>query len=107
ERLRLRRAYKIAGADHVERRLGADEPRQALRAARAGNDPELHLRQAHLRRRQRHAVMAAERHFEAAAERGAVDRGDGGLARGLEAGDYEIEVGRLERLPELLDVGAG
>ena len=51
--------------------------------------------------------MAAERDLEAAAERGAVDRGDHRLAGVFDAGDDLAEAGRLRRLAEFGDVGAG
>src|SRR3546814_20572073 len=44
----------------------------ALRAAAAGQQAQRDLRQAHLRALQRHAVVAAERVFQAAAEGEAV-----------------------------------
>ena len=72
--LGLRGGDRIAGGDHVERRLDADDARHALRAAGAGEDAELHLGKAELRRRHRDAIVAAERDFEPAAQRGAVDR---------------------------------
>ena len=40
-----------AGHDHLQRRLDADHARQPLRAAGAGQDTQLHLRQARSRRR--------------------------------------------------------
>ena len=60
------------------------QARQALRAAGAGNEPELDLRQAEFRRRDRNPVMAHQRHFETAAERRAVDGGDDRLRAAFE-----------------------
>jgi hypothetical protein len=105
--LRPAGAHEVAGGDEVERGPRADEPRQALRAAGAGQDSELHLGKPDLGRGQRDTVMAAQRDFEPAAERGAVDRGDDRLCRALDAGDDEVEIGRLERLTEFLDIRAG
>ena len=45
------RRHRLAGDDHLDRRLDADHARQALRAARAGQDAELDLGQAELARR--------------------------------------------------------
>ena len=42
---RLRRADRLGGQDEIQRPLGADEPWQALRSARAGNDAERHFGQ--------------------------------------------------------------
>ena len=58
--------------------------RQALRAAGAGDQAELHFGQRDLRRAVGDAVMAAERELEAAAQRGAVDRGDDRLVERLD-----------------------
>ena len=72
---------------HLERHRHADEAGEPLRAAGAREQAEVDLGQTELRRRQRHPVVRAQRHLEAAAERGAVDRGDhrdrGILHRGL------------------------
>ena len=75
-----------AGHDHLERLLDADDARQALGAAGAGQEAELDLRQAELRGRHGDAVVAGQRHFEAAAERRAVDRGDDRLGAALDRG---------------------
>ena len=64
-----------------ERGLHADHARQALRAAGARQQAELHFRQRDLRARQRHAVVAAQRQLQAAAHAHAVDRGDHRLGR--------------------------
>ena len=93
--------------DRLERRLRPDQARQALRAAGAGNEPELDLRQADLGRGNGDAVMADQRDLEAAAQRRAVDRGDDRLGAILDRG---LRVGQAragERLAELGDVGAG
>src|SRR5262249_4317769 len=58
----------------------ADEPRQALRAADAGEETELHLGEAEhgLGIVAAHPRAATERELEAAAQAGAVDGGDDG-----------------------------
>ena len=78
--LQLLDRRRVAGEDELERPFRPDEPRQALRAAGAGQEPELDLGQADAGARRRDAVMAAERELEAAAERRAVQRGDDRLA---------------------------
>jgi hypothetical protein len=94
-----------AAGHHLQRLLGADDARQALRAAGAGQQAEVHFGQAALGRRHGHAVVAAQRHLEAAAERGAVDRGDDGLVRSRSSCTSASRAPR--RLAELGDVGAG
>ena len=92
---------------HLERHRHADEAGEPLRAAGPGQEPEVHLRETELRRRQRHPVVRAQRHLEAAAERRAVDRGDhrdrGILHRRL----HLLQAGALHRAAELADVGTG
>ena len=60
--------------DELERPLNADQPRHALRAARARDDAEGDLRQAKARARERDAVVAGERDLKSAAEHRAVHR---------------------------------
>ena len=97
----------LPGGDHLQRLLDADDARQALRAAGARQQAELHLGQAELRRRHGDAVMAAERHLEPAAERRAVDRRDhrlGRMSRSMSTSSRRPRLAR--RLAELGDVGA-
>jgi hypothetical protein len=108
ERLGLGRGNGVAGEHEGERLLGPDQPRQALGAAGAGQQPELHLGQAHGRLGRGHPVVAAQGHLEAAAEGGAVDGGDDGLAAGFHRLQYLVQAGSLARRgAELGDVGAG
>ena len=86
--------------------LDADEAGQALRAAGAGNDAELDLRQSDLRRRDGDAVVRRQRDFKAAAERRPVQRRDNRLLRVLDEVQYPGKEGRGVRLAELGDVGA-
>src|SRR5262249_38093878 len=53
------------------------------------------------------AEVAGERDLEAAAERGAVDRGHDRLRRSLHLGQYLLQAGRLRRLAQFGDVGPG
>ena len=69
----------VAGKDEAEGLLRAHEAGQALGAAGAGQEAQLHFRQAHGRLRRNHAVVGAEGHFQATAEGRAVDGGDHGL----------------------------
>ena len=73
-----------AGDDHVHGCLRADQARQALRAATAGQDADQYLGQADLRAFGGDSVMAGEGDFQPAAECVAVDRGDDGFAAGVE-----------------------
>ena len=72
--------------------LDADHARQPLRAAGAGQDAELHLRQARSRRRGvRHPKVAAHRELQPAAHAGAADRGDDRLAARLDRADHRAQ----------------
>ena len=108
EPVRLLGRDVAAGDDHVERRFRADQPRQALRAAGAGQDADLHLGQTDLGARHRDPVMAGERGFEPAAQRIAMDRGDHRLVA-LVHHVVVAAAGRRRRRPpaELADIGAG
>ena len=68
--------HRAAGQDHLQRARLADRARQALRAAVAGDQPELDLGQSHLRVARGEAERAGERQLEAAAESVAVDDRD-------------------------------
>ena len=64
--------------DELHGRARADEPRHELRAAPGREQPEEHLGEADVADVRRHrADVAVERELEPAAERGAVDRGEG------------------------------
>mmetsp|Transcript_3085 Transcript_3085/g.10134 ORF Transcript_3085/g.10134 Transcript_3085/m.10134 type:complete len:261 (-) Transcript_3085:18-800(-) len=106
ERERLLGRHLAAGDHDLRRRVRADEPRQALRAARAGQDAEVHLRQTDPRAAGHDAVVARHGELEAAAERGAVDRRGRRDIRVLE-GAHDLAEARLHwRLAELRDVRA-
>ena len=116
EAQRLVRAYRFSGQHHFHRRAHADQAHAAHRAAESGMDTELHLRKA-----ERHplvidgdAVAAGEGELEAAAQREAVNRRDGGAAERLEAVEHLL-AGVNQAIAalgagdagEFLDVGAG
>ena len=84
----------------------ADDARQPLRAAGTGDDAQRHLRQTHHVPGGRDARVAAERQLEAAAERGAVQRGDDGLPQASIAAITAGSWGSAERLAELAKVRA-
>ena len=93
--------------NHSERLFGADQARQALRAARTRQQAELHFGQADARTGNGDAEMAGERHLEPAAERRPVQRRDDRLRHAFDRGDDLAEARRLRRLAEFGDVGAG
>ena len=80
--------HGLARDDHVQRRLQADQPRQALRAARAGQQAQLHLGQAERGVGQGHAVVAAQGQFQPAAQAHAGDGGHHGLGGAVERADH-------------------
>ena len=84
ELLRLRGRHVAAGNDHLHRRLGADEARQALCAATTGQNADQDLRQPDLGAGHGDAVVAGQRMLEPAAERVAMDRGHHGLGAAIE-----------------------
>ena len=102
-----RGADRVAGDDHPQRLFRADQARQALGPAGAGQQAELDLGQADPRRRRGDPEMAGERHLEAAAQRRAVQRRDDRLRHRLDLGDDLAEARGLRRLAEFGDVGAG
>ena len=83
---RVGRLQPLAFQQQRRRRRNPDQPRQPLRAAAARHQAERDFRQAEARGRHigRDPAMTGERQFEAAAERGAVQRRDHRLAAGLE-----------------------
>ena len=104
---RLFGAERRAGKDGVERIFPPDQARQALRAASAGNEAELDFRQAELGRGNRDAVMAHQSHFEAAAQRRAVNCRDDRLGTASIARLRPRAARALERFAEFGNVGAG
>jgi hypothetical protein len=103
---RLAGGNRIAAHDHAHRLVNADQARQAQRSAGARNDAELDLREPEPGLRHGNAIVTSERHFEAAAERGAMQRGDHRFVGRIErAGDVDALRWRT-RLVEFRDVGA-
>jgi hypothetical protein len=102
-------AHRIAGGAHFERVANAGDAGEALGAAGAGEEAELHFRNAELRGRYGDPIVAGERDLEAAAECGAVDRGDDRLGAILDH-VYDLRQHRLGKSlgrVELADVRAG
>ena len=97
----------IAAQHERERRRRADEPRQALGAARSRQQAEPDLRQAERGLRRGDAVMAGERQLETAAERCAMDRRDDGLGARLDPLEHVVQQRRARLVVEFADVGAG
>ena len=83
---RLLRADRFALQQHGKRRRNADQARQALRAAAAGQQAHFAFRQAKLNGGiiGAHPVMAAQRNFKPAAQRRAIDRRRHRLAAGFQ-----------------------
>ncbi len=104
---RLGGADRIAADDHLDRQFRTDRARQALGAAGAGQQAELDLGQAQLRFLRCNAEVACQRHFEAAAEGGAMNGGNDRLRRVLHRQQHFMQARRLRRLAEFGDVGAG
>ena len=82
---------EVAGHVQEHRAADADEPGEALRAAAAGNQPELDLRLPELSVVGRNPDVAAHRDLEPAAQAVALDRRD------------ERSPRRVHAIPELLD----
>jgi enoyl-CoA hydratase/carnithine racemase len=110
-------ALRIGGVDRASRQdqvhgdRAAHQPRQPLRAARAGDDAEPDLGLAELRGLRGEDQVAHHRPFAPAAQREAVDRGDDGQAGAGQLlpgrGDEVLAIGLAERLGgHLLDVRA-
>ncbi len=87
----LVRLHRAAGGDQVQRGQRAGQARQALRAAGAGDQAEADLGEAEHRVGGGDAGVAGERGFAAAAEGGAVDRGDHRLAAGVQRAEEQVQ----------------
>ena len=89
--------------------LRADETRQPPRSAGTRNQAQLDLGKAEFRARDRDAVVARQRQFEAAAERGFLQHGHVGFRALLDRGDHvtnRLRLGRGFGRGEVVDVGA-
>ena len=99
---------ELPADDHVERGLHADQPRQPLRAAGAGDDAQRHLGQAEARAGRHEPDVARQRHFQPAPRGNAVNGRDHRLAGSLDLVEYRGQgsrAGRRRRV-ELADVRA-
>ena len=97
----------LAAGHHLQRLFDADDARQALGAAGAGQEADIDLRQAGLGRRDGDTIVRHQRHLQTPAQGGAVDRRDHRLGRVLDD-VLDVLQGRTGHgLAELGDVGAG
>ncbi len=96
-----------ARGDHLQRLLDADDARQPLGAASARQQAEIDLGQAAFGRTRGDTIVADQRDFQPAAERGAVNGRDHRLGRILDRGLHLGQRRPSRRLAELGDVGAG
>ena len=108
------RLQRLGGADvaarghHLQCLGHTGQAGEPLGAAAAGEQAEVDLGEAELRRRHGDAVVSGQCSFESATECGAVDRGDHGDRRVLHGGLHFVESdGLLGAAAELGDVGAG
>ena len=97
----------VATQNDLERGGRTNEARQTLRATGARQQTEFHFRQTDLRRGHGHAVVAGERCFEAATERGAMKGRNDGLGGAFHDIQYFGQVRRSHGLAEFGDVRAG
>ncbi|MCY1423048.1 hypothetical protein D9M71_387530 [compost metagenome] len=99
----------VAGKHDVERRLGADQARQALGAASAGQQTEVDFRQADAGIRRADAITAGQCQLQATAESQFADGGDQRLVDLRQARQQARESGRCAggRAARLTDIGAG
>ena len=113
ETIRLLGADLLSGQKELEGSACANQAREALRAAVTGDEPEVDLGLAELRRLGRDAERAGHRELAPAAERIAVDRGNGRLAQMLDQVEHLLAADRSltparRRLPgQLVDVCPG
>src|SRR5215213_3776975 len=106
------RVDHVAREDQLHRLTLADESRQALGAAAAGDDAEVDLGLAEARRLAGDADVAGEGQLAAAAEAEAVDHGDDRLGEGVHGGEerarrHHVALRDGGAPHELTDVGAG
>ena len=113
---RLARPKPFALQDHFQRPPQADDARQPLRAAPAGQQTEPHFGQAELRVRpvEDEAVIAGQGKLETPAETGAVDRGQSRHGQRGELVEEALALGRqglgrggVGDFEEAVQVGAG
>jgi hypothetical protein len=97
--------HRLAARDHVEREVGRDQPGQQDRAARAGDDAEIDLRQAEPRAGGRDPVGTAKCHLQPAAKCDALDGRNPWFARAVELADDVRQRRVLRGQAEFADVG--
>ncbi len=107
ERPRLLRADRLGRENQVEAPLHADQPRQALRAARARNDAQGDFRQAQPRVGSGQPIVTGQRQFQPTAEHGAVHGHHHGNALILEASPERAVFGFLGGAGEFADIRTG
>ena len=99
-----------AGGHHLQGVLRVDQPRNALGAARAGENADLDFRQGQIDRViiGDDAAMAGQRKLQCATHAGAIDRGDPRFARGLELAEHRTHLaGHVEQdLDSLVRIGS-
>ena len=98
----------LAAHNHVEGDFNPQHTRQALRAARSGDQTQLDLGQSHAATGRCDAVMAAQRELQATAHHHRMNRSHHWLAGLLQHGNHTAQVGLLHGTgaAELFDVGA-
>jgi hypothetical protein len=98
-----------AGGGHFQRLCNARHAGQALGAAGTGEEAEFHFGNAQLRRRHGDSVVGGESDFEAAAEGGAVNRGDHRLGAIFDNVDdlRKHRLGEGLGRAEFADIGSG
>ena len=114
QRQRLLRPDGRAGEHQLLRPAERNLADQALRAAGAGEEPEIDLGHADLRRRGQHPDVGRQHQFRPAAQRKAVDGGERGLVQGLDAAEEPVNplgeflvVGEAPAGVEIGDIAAG
>ncbi len=92
---------------HLQGHVHRQDARQALRAATAGDQADVHLGQGHLCARRHHTVVTTQRQLQATAHHHTVDGGHDRLGAGLQRFDDRVQTrcGKRRRGAELTDVG--
>ena len=97
----------LATGHHVERVFHTDLPWQPLGAARSRQQPQLDLRQTQFRTARRYPVVTAQRGFQAATQRGAVNCSDRQFTEFIQLRENFPQRWALRRFAEFRDIGAG
>ncbi len=99
--------HVLSARHHLQCLLNTGDAGQTLRSACTRKQADVHFRQTAFRARHGDAVMRAQRHFQTAAQRRAVDRSDNGLRRLLYFFLHVEQAGAFHLAAEFGDVGAG